>query len=120
MGMTSMKNISYYFRKLVETAFGRVQKVDIDESLVSKVVEIKFFDPRSIGIVSKTHELTCTRFNHDEFSNRTIVGIVTNVGKWNGGPNFGKYIEVEVFKPGIGKRVFLLLKQEIEHIRILK
>jgi hypothetical protein len=113
-------NYSYFFQNLA-SLFKRKEKalVVLDKTLIGKVVEVKFYDPTKIGIVSGNQQLSCTRFNHDEFTNRVVVGIVTNVGKWNGGPNFGKYVELEAFKPGIGKRIFLLLQQEIETMKVL-
>lgn len=84
------------------------------------MVEVKFVDPRDVGIQAPNGQLTCTRFNQDEFENRTFKGIVNFIGNWEGGPNYGKYAIFEARKNGTEFRKFLLLKYEIETIRILE
>lgn len=91
--------------------------ISVEDAKIGQMVEVKFHDPRTLGLHVPGHT-TCTRFNPDEFENRTIHGFVKHVGQWLGGPNFGSYITIKTVKHQ-DDREFLLLKHEVESIRIL-
>lgn len=93
--------------------------ITIDDAEVGQLVELKFHDPRMLGIQAPNGQLTCTRFNPHEFEDRTIRGFVSFIGKWEGGPQYGKYIVVDA-QSKADFRKFLLLKHEIESIRVLE
>jgi len=105
---------------LMDALFRRDNKnkfVSVDEVQLGQMVEVRFHDPRHLGI-QVPGQLTCTRFNPDEFEDRVIKGFLTFKGKWDGGPNYGNYIIVESRKQD-QRRDFLFLQQEIDTIRVL-
>ena len=90
--------------------------ITLDEAHLGQMVEVTFRDPRTLGI-QMPGQLTCTRFNPDEFENRKVKGFVKQVGEHSATP-FGRYITIEARKFDM-ERSFLFLDYEIETMRII-
>lgn len=93
------------------------QFISVGEAEIGQLVEVEFRDPRTLGI-QVPGQLTCTRFNPDEYEDRKFKGFIVFVGKWEGGPEYGKYIVVSTNRLN-RQRQFLFLAAEIESIRLI-
>lgn len=90
--------------------------VGVDDVELGQMVEVIFRDPRDLGI-QVPGQLTCTRFNEDEFKDRTVRGFVKHKGVHSGQPR-GRYITIETRKHE-RERNFLFLDYEIESMRLI-
>lgn len=96
--------------------FKKKKYLTIDEVQIGQMVEVTFRDPRDIGI-QVPGQLTCTRFNPEEFEKRVVKGFVKHKGEHNATP-FGKHITIETRRLE-RQREFLFLDYEIETIRAI-
>ena len=90
--------------------------VTVDAVEIGQLVEVTFFDPRTLGI-QVPGQLTCTRFNPDEFEDRKVKGFVKHKGDHSAIP-FGKTLTIETRRLE-REREFLFLDYEIESMRII-
>ncbi len=103
--------LDFFKKKAPEPEFTTLSDIDLGQ-----MVEVVFHDPRKLGILVPGNT-SCTRFNPDEYDNRTVQGFVVHKGEHHG-TVFGKYVIIESRKLD-KQRQFLLLDYEIDTIRLL-
>jgi len=111
-----MASLVELFKNLFPQSNKKKQYITVSEAKLGQMVEVVFRDPRDLGI-QVPGQLTCTRFNPDEFENRVVKGFVKHKGTHEAHP-FGKYITIESRKLD-RERQFLLMDYEIESMRLI-
>lgn len=108
--------MAFLFDRFKNLLLPSKRNITVTEAEIGQMVEVVFHDPRDLGI-QVPGQLTCTRFNPDEFEDRVVRGFVKQKGEHHGSA-LGRYIVIETRKLD-RERHFLFLDYEIKSMRII-
>jgi len=110
--------IADYFKRLFHPPQKKKQVRPIDTLNNGDFVEISFIDPRKLGVLDPSGQLT-KRYDPEDLDTRCLVGTVTNVFSRMG----LKFVELTVTKivRDVRKtRTYTLMEDDLERVRILR
>lgn len=105
--------LSQIFKRPLKAA-----KRDLNSLQVGDFVDLIFRDPRKMGLVDPSNQLT-KRYDPEDLGTRVLVGTITNLFVQNG-MRFFELGTVKVVQGQRRERVYTLMEDDIEQIKVLK
>lgn len=97
---------------------GKPNKTTINDLRLGDIIELRFRDPRKMGLLDPSGQLT-KRYDPDDLQTRMLFGMVTNTFVMHG-MRFFELTVTKIVNGGPQTRVYTIMEDDVESLRIVK